>query len=108
MSATADAANNTVDKVIFKNCTSFTNSLSKINNRQVNNRDDIDIVMPMYNSIEYSDNYSKTSGILSQYCKDELTLNPADHKIANLTADDANNGSPKIKEKTTGKTGGSR
>ena len=59
MSATADAANNTVDKVIFKNCTSFTNSLSKINNRQVNNRDDIDIVMPMYNSIEYSDNYSK-------------------------------------------------
>ena len=59
MSATADAANNTVDKVIFKNCASFTNSLSKINNRQVNNRHDIDIVMPMYNSIEYSDNYSK-------------------------------------------------
>ena len=49
MSATADAANNTVDKVIFKNCASFTNSLSKINNRQVNNRHDIDIVMPMYN-----------------------------------------------------------
>ena len=95
-------------KVIFKNCAPFTNCISRINNTKVDDAHDIDIVISMYNSIEYSDNYSKRSGILSQYCKDEPTLNPADHKIANLTADGANNGSPKIKEKTTGKTGGSR
>ena len=41
-----------------------------MNNKQVDNAKDIDIVMPMYNLIEYSDDYSKTSGILWQYCKD--------------------------------------
>ena len=61
--AAADAdANNTNKKVIFKNCAPFTNCISEINN--------IDIVMPMYNLIEYSDNYSKTSRSLWQYCKD--------------------------------------
>ena len=37
---------------------------------QINNAKDIDIVMPMYNLIEYSDNYAKTSGSLWQYCLD--------------------------------------
>ena len=67
---TADAgaaANNTNKKVIFKNCTPFKDCISKINNTQVDNATDIDIVMPMYNLIEYSGNYSKTSGSLSQY-----------------------------------------
>ena len=69
--AAADAdANNTNKKVILKNCTPFTNCISEINNTQVDNAKDIDIVMPMYNLIEYSDNYSKTSGSLWQYCKD--------------------------------------
>ena len=44
-------------KVIFKNCTSFTNCTGEINNTQIDNAQDIDIVMPMYNLIEYSDNY---------------------------------------------------
>ena len=57
--ANADA-NNTNKKVIFKNCAPFTNCISKINNTQVDNAKDIDIVMPMYNVKEYSDNYSKT------------------------------------------------
>ena len=52
------AANNTDKKVIFKNCALFTNCISKINNTQIANTEDIDIVMPMYNLIEYSDNYS--------------------------------------------------
>ena len=43
---------------------------SKTNNTKVDNAKDIDIVMPMYNLIEYSDNYSKTSESLWQYCKD--------------------------------------
>ena len=69
--AAADAdANNTNKEVIFKNCAPFTNCLSEINNTQADNAKDIDIVMPMYNFIEYSDNYSKTSGSLWQYCKD--------------------------------------
>ena len=63
--AAADAdAINTNKKVIFKNCAPFTNFISEINNKQIDNAKDIDIVMPMYNLIEYSYNYSKTSGSL--------------------------------------------
>ena len=58
------AANNTNKKVIFKNCAPFTDCISKINNTQIDNVEYIDIVMPMYNLIEYSDNYSKISGSL--------------------------------------------
>ena len=57
-------ANNTNKKVIFKNCAPFTNCISEINNTQIDNAKDIDIVMPMYNLIEYSDNYAKTTGSL--------------------------------------------
>ena len=63
--AAADTdANNTNKKVIFKNCAPFTNCISEINNTQVDNAKGIDIVMPMYDLIVYSDNYSKTSGSL--------------------------------------------
>ena len=64
------AANNTNIKVIFKNFAPFINCISKINNTQIDNAEYIDIVMPMYNLIEYNDNYSKTSGSLWQYCKE--------------------------------------
>ena len=53
--------------VAFKNCSSFTNCMSEINNTQIDHAKDIDNVMPMYNLIEYSDNYSKTSRSLWQY-----------------------------------------
>ena len=55
--ATDADANNTNKKVILKNCAPFTVCISKINNTQVDNAKDTDIVMPMYNLIEYSDNY---------------------------------------------------
>ena len=61
---------NTKKNVIFKNCAPFTNCISGINITRVDNAKDIDIVMPMYNLIEYSYNHSKTSGSLWQYCKD--------------------------------------
>ena len=61
-SAAGVAANNTNKKVIFRNCTPFTNCISEINNKQADNAKDIDIVMLMYNLIEYSDNYLQTSG----------------------------------------------
>ena len=61
--AAADAdTNNTNKKVIFKSCAPFTNCIRKIDNTQVDNAKDIDILMSIYNLIEYSDNYSKTSG----------------------------------------------
>ena len=53
------ALNNANEKSIFKNCVPFTNCISKINNTQINNAEYIDIVMPMYNLIGYSHNYSK-------------------------------------------------
>ena len=72
---TAAAPNNGTKKVIFKNFAPFSNCISEINNTQVDNAKDIDIVTPMYNLREYSDNYSKTFGSLSQYCKDIPAVN---------------------------------
>ena len=43
--------------VIFKNCVPFTEFISNINNTQIDNARDIDLVMSMFNLIEYSDNY---------------------------------------------------
>ena len=45
--------------VTFKNWAPFTKYISRINNTDIDNAQDIDIVMPMYNFIEYRDNYSK-------------------------------------------------
>ena len=97
------AANNTNKKVIFKNCTPFTNCISEINNTQIDNAKDIDIVMPMYNLIEYSDNYVKTTGSLWQYCKDIPARNDNDQIIVfdvNNVTDSFN-----FKVNITGQTG---
>ena len=67
ITGTAAALNNAKRKVIFENCTPFTNCISKINNKQIDYANDIDAVMPKYNLIEYSDIYSKLSGSLWQY-----------------------------------------
>ena len=64
--------------VAFKNCAPFTNCISDINNTQIDNCKDIDIVMPLYNLLEYSDNYAKPSGRLWQYYRDEPNDNLAD------------------------------
>ena len=58
------AANNRNKKVIFKDCAPFMNCISNINNTQIDSAEYIDILMPMYDVIEYSDNYSKTYGSL--------------------------------------------
>ena len=78
--------------ITCKNCAPFTKCINRINNTEIDNAKDIDIVMPMYNLIEYSDNYSKTSGSLWQYYKDD----PND----NITQSE----SFKSKIKITGKT----
>ena len=56
--------NNIIYNITFENCAPFTKCTSKTNNTQIDNVEYIDIVMPMYNLIEYSDNYSETSGSL--------------------------------------------
>ena len=55
--ATARQADERNKGVIFKNCTPFVNCKTEINNIEIDNGKDIDKVMPMYNLIEYSDNY---------------------------------------------------
>ena len=57
--------------VIFQNCAPFNECISRINNTDIDNAKDIDIVISMYNLIEYSDNYSKTFESLWQYYKDD-------------------------------------
>ena len=78
----ADAAARQVndrDKgVIFKNCAPLINCKTEKNNTEIYNAKDIDIVMPMYNLIWYRDNYSKTSGSIWQYYKDEPNDNLPD------------------------------
>ena len=52
-----------VDKeVVFITCAPFTDCISEINNTQIHNAEDIDVVMAMYNLVEYSNNYLKISG----------------------------------------------
>ena len=87
--AAAADPNNRNKKVIFKNCAPFSNCISKINNTQVDNAEYLDIVTPMYNLIEYGNNYSKTSVSLWQYCKEIPAVNNvadiADFNGANAT-----------------------
>ena len=96
------AANNTNKKVIFKNCAPFTNCISENNNTQIDNAKDIDIVMPMYNLIEYSDNYAKTIGSLWKYYKDIPAQNN-NNEITEFTLVNTTD-SFKFKAKFTGQT----
>ena len=57
--------------VIFKNYAPFIEYISNVNNTQIDSAKDIDVVMPMYNLIEYRDNYSKTLGSLQQCYRDD-------------------------------------
>ena len=78
--------------VTRKNCGPFTKCISKINNTDIDTTRDIDIIMRMYSLTEYCDNYSKTSGSLWEYYKDEPNDNIADSELF------------KSKVKITGKT----
>ena len=64
-------------RLTLKNNTPFISCISKINGELVENAEDLDIVMPMYNLLEYSKNYEKTSGSLFNYYRDE----PKEHTL---------------------------
>ena len=90
------AANNDTN-VPFKNCAPFSTCTKKINDILVDEANHIYIAMPIYNLIEYSDNYSDTSGSLWQFKKDQVPANNVD-----LTVD--NSQSFKYKAALLGKT----
>ena len=62
-------------KVVFKNCAPFTKCVTHTKDKHVDNPDNLDIVMPTYNLIEYSDNYSDTSESLWQFKRDKSPVN---------------------------------
>ena len=93
--------NNAATQVVFKNCASFEKCRTEINETFIDEATHINITMPMYNLIEYSDNYSSTPGSLWHFRRDEI-INNADvtnddnapsfkHK-ASLIGDTGNNG----------------
>ena len=81
------AGNNPRDRqnrpVILKNNAPFVSCITRINGELIEDADDLDIVMPMYNLLEYSKNYRKTIGSLYNYYRDELT-NDQNDNFANI------------------------
>ena len=100
----APVLNNVGKNVIFKNFAPFNDCVSEINNTQVNNANDIVLVMPLYNLIEFSDIYSKTFGSLWQYYRDEPALNNAEGIIVFLIIIIIIVFRLNIKKETTGQT----
>ena len=102
ISAAAAAANAANKELMFNNCAPFTDCVSEINNTLINNAKHINVIMPMYNLIEYSNNSFKISRSLWQYYRNEPVLTDAD-AIANFYAAD-NSALFKFKQKITGVT----
>ena len=75
-----------VTRLALKNCAPFTKCNLEINDELVDTAENVDIVMSMYNLIEYSDNYQNSSSTLYQYKRDEP---PEDNAVADLTADNS-------------------
>ena len=85
--------------LILKNNASFVSCITKINNELIEDAEDLDIIMSMYNLLEYSKNYRKTIGSLYNYYRDELT-DDASNSFANINI--VNSNSFKYKNKITG------
>ena len=100
-----NGANNIRDKknrlLILKNNTPFVSCITRINGELIEDADDLDIVMPMYNLLEYSKNYRTTIGSLYNYYRDELT-NEGNDNFNNRNV--VNSEAFKYKNKITGNT----
>ena len=100
-----NGANNIRDKknrpLILKNNAPFVSCITRINGELIEDADDLDIVMPMYNLSEYSKNYRKTIGWLYNYYRDELT-NDGNDNFANRNV--VNSEAFKYKNKITDNT----
>ena len=89
-------------QVILKNNAPIISCISKINGVLVENAEDLDFVIPMYNLLEYSKNYSKTSASFWNYYRDELTDDTNDNNGPNKNV--INSKSIKYKTSITGST----
>ena len=87
---------------VLKNIAPFISCISKINGALTKNAEELDVVMPMYNLLEYSKNYSNTSGSLWNYYRDELTDEANDDNGPNKNV--INSKSFKYKTNITGST----
>ena len=74
--------------VAFKNCATFARCVAHINDEPFETAEDLDIIMPMYNLVEYSDNYADSSGSLYQFKRDESPINDAGNPN-NVALDDS-------------------
>ena len=101
-----NSANNIRDKrnrlVILKNNTPFVSCITRINGELIEDADDLDIVMSMYNLLEYSKNYRKTIELLYKYYRDELSDDADDNNFDNVKV--VNSNTFKYKNKITGNT----
>ena len=91
----AAGANNIRDKknrkLILKNNAPFVSCITRINGELIEDAGDLDIVMPVYNLLEYSRNYRKTIGSLYNYYRDELTNDNNNNNFANRNVVNLNN-----------------
>ena len=74
-------------RLALKNCVPFSKCNLEINDEHIDTAENLDITMPMYNLIEYSDNYQDSSATLIQYKRDEP---PEANAINDLTVDNSN------------------
>ena len=110
ITVTAPGLNNNANNIrvkrngplILENNVPFVSCITTINGELIEDADDLDIVIPMYNLLEYSKNYRKTVGSLYNYYRDELTNDDNDDNFANKNV--VNSEAFKYKNKITGNT----
>ena len=110
ITVTAPGVNNNADNIrdkrnrplILKNNAPFVSCITRINGELIEDADDLDIVMSMYNLLEYSKNYRKTIGSLYNYYGDELSDDADDNNFDNIKV--VNSNTFKYKNKITGNT----
>ena len=101
-----NSANNITDKqnrpLILKNNAPFGSCITRINDELIEDANDLDIAIPMYNLLEYSKNYRKTIGSSYNYYRDELSDAADDNNLYNIKV--VNSNTFKYKNKITGNT----
>ena len=110
ITVTAPGVNNNVNNIrdkrnrplILKNNAPFVSCITRINKELIEDADDLDIVIPMYNLLEYSKNYRKTIGSLYNYYRDKLSDDVDDNNFDNIKV--VNSEAFKYKNKIIGNT----
>ena len=87
---------------MLKNNAPFTSCITKINNELTEDAEDLDVVLPMYNLLEYSKNYRKTIGSFYNYYRDELTDDDDNDNFGNIKV--VNSSTCKYENKIIGNT----